>query len=232
MGGTAVAAVPAVTSRRRPEIRAACDHSAAQAPARTVTEEQLGALLLRRRELVGHHQLDGRTRQDALAAVPPLVQEHALEGEIVVDRRDQAAAARFEDRRPAPAAVAGVVEEGELRAVLRIGHVVAGEPPDLVGRHLEAGVAHAERPEQVILHEGPERLARGARDQHAQHLRAGVIEPALAGLIGQRQAADPLHELVGRNVRRDWDWAPRRRPASPSGWDAVAARPSPRPGRR
>ena len=95
----AVAAVPAKTPRRRPEIRAACDHGAAQAPARAVAEEQLGALLLRRRELVGHHQLDGRPRQDALAAMPPLVQQHALEGEIVVDRRDQARRRRL--RRPA-----------------------------------------------------------------------------------------------------------------------------------
>src|SRR5690348_12283283 len=107
MGRAAIAAVPAVTSRACPKVRAACDHSTPESPACAVTEKERGALLLRRVELVGHHQSDRRARQDTRASVPPLVQQHVLEGEIVVDRRDQAAATRFEGRWAAPAAVAG-----------------------------------------------------------------------------------------------------------------------------
>src|SRR5258708_21673023 len=53
-----VAAIPAVTSGRGAKIGAACDHSAAHAPARAMAKEQLGALFLLRRKLVRHHQLD------------------------------------------------------------------------------------------------------------------------------------------------------------------------------
>ena len=49
-----------------------------------------------------------------------------------------------------------------------------------------------------------EGLAGSARDQHAQNVGAGVIEPAFAGLIDQRQAAQPLHEVVGREIGLGW----------------------------
>jgi hypothetical protein len=52
----------------------------------------------------------------------------------------------------------------------------------------------------MVAQEIAEGLARRARNQHAQHVGARVIEPAFAGLIDQRQAAQPLHEVVGREI--------------------------------
>ena len=47
-----------------------------------------------------------------------------------------------------------------------------------------------------------ERLAGDAGDQHAQDLAAHVVQPALARLMREREAAQALHELVGRDGER------------------------------
>ena len=39
-------------------------------------------------------------------------------------------------------------------------------------------------------------------DQHPQDLAARVVQPALAGLMREREAAQALHELVGRDGER------------------------------
>ncbi len=43
-----------------------------------------------------------------------------------------------------------------------------------------------------------QRLAGGARDQHAQDVEAAMVQPRLARLMDQRQAAEARHPLIGR----------------------------------
>ena len=66
----------------------------------------------------------------------------------------------------------------------------------------ERGVDHAEWLEQSAPQEIFERHLRRAFDQHAEHLDAGVIHPAFAGLVRERQRAEPLGPLVDRVTRR------------------------------
>src|SRR5260370_41845911 len=106
MAGCALAAVPGVAAQRGTEIGAPRDDGATHPPTSAVAEKKFRALALFRRELVRHHQLDGRPRQDALAAVQPPVQHHAAEGKIVVE---------VETRPEPPAAKDG----GSLQRLLR-----------------------------------------------------------------------------------------------------------------
>src|SRR5216684_6675309 len=94
----AIAAVPAVGSDRARQIVAPGDNGHAEAPAAVVPEtgEEIGSRLLFRADVVGRHQLDRRSREDALAAVHALGEHHPAESEEVVDRRDEAARARLE----------------------------------------------------------------------------------------------------------------------------------------
>jgi len=58
--------------------------------------------------------------------------------------------------------------------------VCRGQPVDVLGA--EAGVAHAERHEDPGAQHLVVRRPGGPGAQHAQHVRAGVVEPPLAGL--------------------------------------------------
>ena len=56
------------------------------------------------------------------------------------------------------------------------------------------GVGHAERLEDPLPQELLERLPGGPGDQHPEYVRAEVVEPPLARLVGERQRAEPpLH---------------------------------------
>jgi hypothetical protein len=88
------------------------------------------------------------------------------------------------------------------RAGLSIDPVAGRQPVELRGRHAESGVLHAERLEDAFTEERLQRLARGARDQHAQHLGPRVVHPPLARLVHQRQRPQAADPLVGRMWRR------------------------------
>src|SRR5712691_5346458 len=158
--GRAVAAVPAVGSDRARPVVAPGDDGHAEAPAAVVPEagEEIGSCLLLRGEVVGRHQLDRGPREDALASVHALVQHHPAESEEVVDRRDEAARARFEYGRPREAAAARRVEEHGL-AGGEIGLVGGREAVELRLGHAERGVLHAERREDALAEERLQRLA-------------------------------------------------------------------------
>ena len=128
--------------------------------------------------------------------MPAAGEQHAAEGMIVVHGRDLAAAAGLECRRLREEAALGLVHDRRLAG--RVGAVHGRQPVELFARHVEAGVLHAERLEQPLLHEVAQAPAGCARDQHAGNVHAGVVEPHVARLVHERQAAEPLHELVGR----------------------------------
>jgi hypothetical protein len=65
-----------------------------------------------------------------------------------------------------------------------------------VGRP-EAGVSHRERREEARAQNLGQRHPGGAGEQHAEHRRAGVVEPALARLREQRQGAEARDPGVG-----------------------------------
>src|SRR2546427_11318116 len=120
------------------------------------------------------------------------------EGQIVVDGGDQPPAARRKCRRAAPFAPLGLVIELE-RPGVRIDLVAGGQPVDLGRRHAEPGVPHAERPEDAFSEERLERLARGARDQHAAEPRPGPPSAPHHGLGAASttdfNCASPFSEL-------------------------------------
>ena len=64
-------------------------HRHAETPTAVITEKDLCTGALLRRELIRSHQLHGGARKHLLAAVSALVQHHAAEGQVIVDRRDE-----------------------------------------------------------------------------------------------------------------------------------------------
>ena len=99
---------------------------------------------------------------------------------------------------------AGRLIEDDALAGLPVGSIAGRETVELVGRDREAGVLHPERVEQAFLQDNFERLAGGARDERAKQVRAGVVHPALARLVRQRERAEPPQPLVlpRRGLRR------------------------------
>ena len=71
----------------------------------------------------------------------------------------------------------------------------------MIGR--EAGVHHPDRFEDPRPQELPQGLTGGTRDEHTEHVRAGVVEPALPRLVQQRERRQPAHPFVGRG-RQLW----------------------------
>ena len=167
-----------------------------------VAGHQRSPRLLLRRQLVARHAFDRWPGQDALVPMPPLLQHHPAECQAVVDGRDQTAGARWECGRAAPFAARRFVLQLE-RPGLSVCPVTGREPIELFCRHAESGVLHAQRGKDSLAHERLQRLSRGPRDQHAQHVGPRVVHPFLARLAHQRQrpqAADPLI----RPRRRRW----------------------------
>jgi len=150
--------------------------------------------------MVGRHGFDRGPRQDALAAILPVVQQHPCKGKVIVHRRDQTAAARWEGGRTAPLAAFGHVVDFASTGS-RVGPIAGREPVEARGRHAKRGIAHAERLEQALAQKPLKRLARSARDQHAENIRAGIVHPFLARLVHQRQSAKTADPLVGRRRR-------------------------------
>ena len=170
-------------------------HRHPEAPTGMRAEEDFGARALLGRELIRSHQLHGGAGKDLLAAMPAFVQHHAAEGEVVIDRRDEPASARFEGRLGPPGTVRHVVKNVQ-RVRLTIEEVERRQAVEFFGRHVEGGVFHAERIEDALAQERAEGLSRHARDQGPQHVAAHVIHPPLARLRQQRQRAELLQPFV------------------------------------
>ena len=63
---------------------------------------------------------------------------------------------------------------------------------------MEAGVAHAERLEEVIVQIDVESLARDALDQQAQHVGGHRVVPSAARVELERQRCELLRHVVER----------------------------------
>ncbi len=124
------------------------------------------------------------------------VQQHPAEGEVVVDGRHQPAGGGGKRGRAAPLTALGRVVDLHL-ARLGAAPVAGRETSDLAGGHAEAGILHPQRLEEALAQERLERLSRGALDQHAQHVGAGVVHPSLARLMHQGQRAEAADPRVG-----------------------------------
>ncbi len=114
--------------------------------------------------------------------------------QIIVGRRDQAAAAAAEFRRPVELRKGQGLEHTFL-TVQAIDH---GGAVALGRRHVEIGVVHAERLEDPLDQDFAEGLAFDAADQKAQNIGRMAVVEALAGLIEQRQRGQLRHPCVGR----------------------------------
>ena len=79
--------------------------------------------------------------------------------------------------------------------------IAGGEAGALVGGHVEAGVAHAERREDVVAHEVGQRLAGELLDDVALDVHGHAVDPAVcradraSGIL--REAVDHLLEVLG-----------------------------------
>jgi hypothetical protein len=100
-------AIPAVAAGCRRYIVRPRHHADAKPPPSGIENsgEEAGNGFLLGRQLVGAHAFDRLGRQDTFTSVLTLVQHHGGEGEIVVDRGDQSAAAERKRRWAAPLAV-------------------------------------------------------------------------------------------------------------------------------
>jgi hypothetical protein len=125
--------------------------------------------------------------------------QHACEGQIIVDRRAKSPGARREDGPARVSALRAIAVHAGLLMRGGIGeHATPSKAVELVGRHIKASVAHAERTRNALLDEGIEILSRGAPNQDALDQRAHIIEPAFARLIHKRQRGEDAHPFIGR----------------------------------
>ena len=122
-------------------------------------------------------------------------EQHPLEGQEVVEGGDEAAGTRGEGGRRAPLAV-GRVGDREFGPV---GPVGRGEPVEVGSRHLEAGVAHAERREDPLGQELGERAARARGRSARRGRRSRCCRASVAGVVQQRQRGEQPHPLVRRH---------------------------------
>jgi hypothetical protein len=76
--------------------------------------------------------------------------------------------------------------------------VRGGEPGGVGG--IKGGVPHAERFQHPVAHHILERRAAGPGGEHAEHLGAGLVQPALARLGQQRQLTQPASQTSGAGV--------------------------------
>src|SRR5439155_26831781 len=182
---TAVPAVPAGDGRQL--VRFGGDRHAVP-PALGFQQHARGGDLLRGQVVGGQHG-DRLRRQQPAAVVRATVEQQSGEGEEVVGGRQQAAGAGREHRRGGPF--------GGRRRRLQfhltggeIGHVVARDPFRVRRGGPETGVDHAERVVQQGFQHVVYRRAGGPGEQDAEDQRAGVVLPALAGLVHQRQGGE------------------------------------------
>ena len=65
-----------------------------------------------------------------------------------------------------------------------------------IGRNEEVGVAHPQGGKDAIADEDVEALPGGAADQHALQEASGVVHPAFARLVHQRQGGEAGHPKI------------------------------------
>src|SRR6266568_9532896 len=123
------------------------------------------------------------------------VLEEPSEREIVIERRDETGRAGRKRRRLGPHARGGHRVLLDLSG-LEIGLVMTWHPAALLGSDFEPRLVHPERLEDARPEEVRQGLTRGARDEDAQHERAGVVLPPFAWLILEGQGPEALDPLV------------------------------------
>src|SRR2546421_10032986 len=104
------------------------------------------------RQVVEAEQRDRFGAEDLRAVECAAVQHHAAEAQIILGRRDEPAAARFQLWRRGIGALPRIVLQFEA-APARFRLIAGGEALDLVRRYPERGVIHAERLEQARAQE-------------------------------------------------------------------------------
>ena len=148
-------------------------------------------------DVVGRQELDGLRTQQLAAVVAAAVEQHLDHPVVVGGCRDEARAA-VEDLR--------LLEIGVLRrragahdgavAGLAVGRVEHGQAVLGAGAHVERGVLHAKRREDLLLQEHVEGLARDHLDQAAQDVHAVAVAPHRARVVVERRLADLVGELL------------------------------------
>ena len=124
------------------------------------------------------------------------VDHHSGEGEEVVGGRNEPARTGLERRRGGEARRGAALVEDDFLARREVGEIQRRQPVELVGRYAEPRVLHAERLENALTEEVPECAAGGPGDQHPEDVGAAVVEPLLSRLVGERQLAEGLHQVV------------------------------------
>ena len=126
--------------------------------------------------------------------------EHRHELAPVADRGDEPRAAHLDVRARVVVGEAevapdlGVDARAVVRGVVREG-VDAGKAAALLRRDREAGVVHAERPEDLVAQPLAVALAGRDLDERADDVRVHPVGPLVAGVERERDAADAVREL-------------------------------------
>ncbi len=178
-------------ARNKTELRIDANGEA-QPPARTHLRTDILADDAREtdvgRQGIRRHLLHGLGLKDAHATELAAVQQHLAEAQVVGRGRGKTAATH-EQR-------GGLGDVPQRRPAAR-GRV--DQPRELVRRHEEAGIDHAERLEDPVLKEPVERPARSDLDQAAQHVDAMAVFPGFARLMNELHAYKIARVLSRRN---------------------------------
>ena len=150
------------------------------------------------RQVVQAHELQGLATDDARPLQLATVGQGLGETVVVIDGRDQAAAAGEEAMGPGERGLLGIILQTETVAGLVL--VAGGEAIDLVGGHREVGVLHAQRLEQMLDEVILQTHAGKDLHQVADHIGCHRVVPCGARREFQGQAREFVHQPLQRQA--------------------------------
>ena len=148
------------------------------------------------------HELPGLGADDAGAIERAAAQQHQGEAVIVAHGGSETAAC-IEQVRAFGIEFRGRAAGIGERRLTRLGVllVASHQTVDLLGRHPEIGVVHAERAKDAFTEEFVERLAGNDFHERAEHVDGVAVTPLRARREGKRQLADLAGHVLQRVLR-------------------------------
>ena len=190
--GRAARAAPGPFPRLADRCRAAArrPHRDAQAKAGAGARQVVGTRMNLGPQMIRRHVGDGLRSENALAVERAPVEEHLQQTCVISRGGDHAAAAELAGSNLGRIADRSVdAERPVVSERLRDAALLRGV------RDVKTCVAHFQRIENALLLELVERFAGNDLDEAAEHVNRVAVVPGRAGLIGERQLGEAVHEV-------------------------------------
>ena len=149
-------------------------------------------------QVISSHVLHRLAPEQAHAVELTSTAQHLGEPEVVPEGGDEARPAREGGHIVEVSTCSGRLEQGESATLRR--PVETGQAIVLVLGHLEPGVDHPERFQDVLGEEAVEALSREDFHQVAEHVGGDAVVPALSGMVDQGNPGESRDHLRERSV--------------------------------